>query len=313
MKRGDFLSLRDLASRQVEELLDLALDLKVRRNRGLVSSELARKSIAMLFQKPSLRTRTSFDVGLSELGGHAVYLGPEEVAMGKRESIPDVARVLSRYVHGIVARTNRHEDQITLAKFASVPVINALSDYEHPCQAVADLVTMRECFGNLKALRVAYVGDGNNIARSLAFASAKVGLELTIASPADYVLDPAVVAYADVEARSRGGAVRLVRDPREAAKNADVLYTDVWTSMGQEAEAETRRINFAGYQVNQEILSLAQPGAIVMHDLPAHRGEEISEDVIDGPQSVVFQQAENRLHAQNAVLVWLLGDGRALG
>src|ERR1035437_7749866 len=185
MKRGDFLSLKDLSSQQVEGLLDLALDLKARRRRGL-SSELPGKSVAMLFQKRSLRTRTSFDVGLYEMGGHAVYLGPDEVAMGKRESIPDVARVLSRYVHGIVARTNRHQDQVTLAEFASVPVINALSDYEHPCQAVADLVTMRECFGNLRGLRVAYVGDGNNMARSLAFASAKVGLELTIASPTNY-------------------------------------------------------------------------------------------------------------------------------
>jgi ornithine carbamoyltransferase len=312
MKRGDFLSLKDLSSQQVEGLLDLALDLKARRRRGL-SSELPGKSVAMLFQKPSLRTRTSFDIGLYEMGGHAVYLGPDEVAMGKRESIPDVARVLSRYVHGIVARTNRHQDQVTLAEFASVPVINALSDYEHPCQAVADLVTMRECFGNLRGLRVAYVGDGNNMARSLAFASAKVGLELTIASPTNYECEAAVVAYADDEARRRGGAVTLVRDPREAAKNADVLYTDVWTSMGQESEAGQRRIIFSGYQINQEILLLAGPAAIVMHDLPAHRGEEIADDVIDGPRSVVFQQAENRLHAQNAVLVWLLGDGREPG
>ena len=312
MKRGDFLSLKDLSSERVEALIDLALDLKARRGRG-ISSELAGKSVAMLFQKPSLRTRTSFDVGLFELGGHAVYLGPDEVAMGKRESIPDVARVLSRYVHGIVARTNRHQDQLTLAEFATVPVINALSDFEHPCQAVADLVTMRECFGNLRGLRVAYIGDGNNMARSLAFASAKVGLDLVLASPVTYECDRAVVGYANAEASRRGGGVTQVRDPREAAMGANVLYTDVWTSMGQEAEATQRRIIFEGYQINRDILALAQSSAIVMHDLPAHRGEEIADDVIDGPQSVVFQEAENRQHAQNAVLVWLLADGREPG
>jgi ornithine carbamoyltransferase len=310
MKRGDFLSLKDPTSRQVEDVLDLALDLKARR-RG--STELAGKSVAMLFQKPSLRTRTSFDVGLHELGGHAVYLSPDEVAMGKRESIPDVARVLSRYVHGIVARTHRHQDQVTLAAMASVPVINALSDFEHPCQAVADLLTMRECFGKLSGLRVVYIGDGNNMARSLAFASAKVGIDLVLASPPGYECEAEVVQYADAEARRRGGAVTLVRDPREAVLHADVLYTDVWTSMGQEHEAQQRRQIFGDYQITREIVELAKPGVVVMHDLPAHRGEEIADDVIDGPNSVVFQQAENRLHAQKAVLVWLLGDGRERG
>jgi ornithine carbamoyltransferase len=310
MKRGDFLSLKDLSSRQVDDLLDLALDLKAHRRQ---SSELSGKSVAMLFQMPSLRTRTSFDVGLYELGGHAVYLGPDEVSMGKRESIPDVARVLSRFVHGIVVRTHDHRDLQRFAETSSVPVINALSNFEHPCQSIADLLTMRECCGKLAGLRVAYVGDGNNVARSLAFASAQVGIDLVLASPAGFECEPDVVSYADSEARRRGGAVTLLRDPRQAAKDADVLYTDVWTSMGQEHEAAERREIFGDYQVTREIVGLARPGVLVMHDLPAHRGEEIADDVIDGPHSVVFQQAENRLHAQKAILVWLLGDGRDPG
>jgi ornithine carbamoyltransferase len=310
MKRGDFLSLKDTSSRKVDDLLDLAQDLKAPRR---MSTQLTGKSVALLFQMPSLRTRTSFDVGLYELGGHAVYLGPEEVGLGKRESIPDVARVLSRYVHGIVARTHHHLDLLRIAEAASIPVINALSDFEHPCQAVADLLTMRECGGKLAGLRVAYIGDGNNIARSLVFASAKVGIDLVLASPAGYECDLATVSQADVEARRRGGAISLLRDPRQAAQDADVLYTDVWTSMGQEKEAAERRRVFDAYRITREIVELARPGVLVMHDLPAHRGEEIADDVIDGPRSVVFQQAENRLHAQKAILVSLLGDGSDRG
>ena len=310
MKPGDFLSLKGLSRRHVEDLLDLAQDLKANRR---LSTELAGKSVALLFQMPSLRTRTSFDVGLYELGGHAVYLGPDEVGLGKRESIPDVARVLSRYVHGIVARTYHHRDLIQIADEASIPVINALSDYEHPCQSVADLLTMRECRGKLAGLRVAYVGDGNNVARSLAFASAKVGIDLVLASPSGYEGDANMIPEADAEARRHGGAIALQRDPREAAKDADVIYTDVWTSMGQEREAPQRRQIFGDYQVSREIVELARPDVLVMHDLPAHRGEEITDDVIDGPHSVVFQQAENRLHAQKAILVSLLGGGRDRG
>ena len=299
-----------MSSRQVDDLLDLAQDLKAPRR---MSTELTGKSVALLFQMPSLRTRTSFDVGLYELGGHAVYLGPDEVGLGKRESIPDVARVLSRYVHGIVARTHHHLDLLRIADVATIPVINALSDFEHPCQAVADLLTMREYRGKLAGLRVAYVGDGNNIARSLVFASAKVGIDLVLASPAGYECDQETIRPADAESRRRGGAISLLRDPRQAAKDADVLYTDVWTSMGQEHEAAERRRVFHAYRITREIVELARPEVLVMHDLPAHRGEEIADDVIDGPRSVVFQQAENRLHAQKAILVSLLGDGSDRG
>ncbi len=303
MKRGDFLTVRDSTRSQIENLLDRALDFKARRG---LTGELAGRSVALLFQKPSLRTRTSFDVGVYELGGHAVYLGPDEVGLGKRESIPDVARVLSRYVHAIVARTHRHADMQTLAAEASVPVVNALSDFEHPCQAIADLITMRECFGRLTGLRVAYVGDGNNTARSLVFAAAKVGLDLVLASPEGFECEADIIRESHSEAKRLGGAVTVVRDPREAARSADVLYTDVWTSMGQEDEAEPRRQIFQAYQINANLVALTDKRAVVMHDLPAHRGEEITADVIDGPRSAVLQQAENRLHAQKAILVWLV-------
>jgi ornithine carbamoyltransferase len=306
MKRGDFLSVDDLTTEQVYSLLDRALRLKEHRQ---IRHDLRGKSIALVFQKPSLRTRASFDVGMTELGGHALYLGPDEIGLGKRESIPDVARVLSQYVHGIVARTFRHSDVCRLAEYASVPVVNALSDWDHPCQAMADLLTMQERFGSrLAGLRVTYVGDGNNVARGLAFAAAKVGLKLVLASPPGYACDANLVARADSRARDMGGSVCLVDDPRAAAEGAAVLYTDVWTSMGQEQETEERRRVFGRFRIDAELVSLAHPSAIVMHDLPAHRGEEITDDVLDGPHSVVFQQAGNRMYAQNAVLLWLLSD-----
>jgi ornithine carbamoyltransferase len=304
MKRGDYLSLRDLTTEQAGAILDRADSLKADR---LGVRSLAGKSIALVFQKPSLRTRTSFDVGVRELGGHAVYLGPDEIGLGKRESVPDVARVLSQYVHAIVARTFRQADQETLAAYAAVPVINALSDFDHPCQGLADLQTMREHFGKLAGLRVGYVGDGNNTARMLLFAAGRVGLRLVLATPAGYDCEPALVATADAEASRLGGSVRETRDPREAAEGADVIYTDTWTSMGQESEAERRRAVFKDYRIDASLLKLARSSAVVMHCLPAHRGEEITDDVMDGPQSIVFQQAQNRLHAQKAVLDWLVG------
>jgi ornithine carbamoyltransferase len=305
MKRGDFLSVDDLTTEQVYSLLDRAQQLKDRRQ---PRRDLSGKSIALLFQKPSLRTRASFDVGMTELGGHALYLGPDEVGLGKRESIPDAARVLSQYVHGIVARTFRHADVCRLAEYASVPVINALSDWDHPCQAMADLLTMRECFGSLAGLRVTYIGDGNNVARALAFAAGKVGLKLVLASPPGYSCEPKLIEAANFQAMQLGGSVYVTDDPRCAAEGADVLYTDVWTSMGQEQETEQRRRIFGHYRIDGALVSLARPAAIVMHDLPAHRGEEIADDVLDGPRSVVFQQAGNRMYAQNAVLLWLLAD-----
>lgn len=303
MKRGDFLSIGDLSSKQVHELLDCALDLKMNRVR---QSTLRGRSLAILFEKPSLRTRASFDVAMYELGGHAVYMGPDEVGLGKREAIPDVARVLSQYVHAIAARTFRHRDLEVLASSATVPVINALSDFCHPCQGMADLLTLKECFGRLEGVHLGFIGDGNNVAHTLLFAAAKVGLHLTVASPPGYACDATVVERARAEALQHGGSITLTSDPREAARDADALYTDVWTSMGQEHEAARRRADFVGYRVDQQLLGLARPGAVVLHDLPAHRGEEITDEVIDGPQSVVFQQAGNRLHAQKAVLLWLM-------
>lgn len=303
MKRGDFLGLGDLSAEQVGALLDRARSVKACRKPG---EELRGKTLALLFEKQSLRTRSSFDVAMYELGGHALYLGPDEVGLGKREPPADVARVLSQYVHGIAARTFRHADQCVLAEAASVPVINALSDFEHPCQALADLLTLVEHFGSLTGLRVAYIGDGNNVANSLAFAAAKTGLDLVLASPPAYGCDPGLIARARAEARQRGGDVTVVADPRDAARNARALYTDVWYSMGQEKEAEVRRRYFVDYQIDRALVRHAEPDAIVMHDLPAHRGEEITDEVIDGPRSVVWEQAQNRLHAQKAVLLWLM-------
>lgn len=304
MKRGDFLSLGDLSPDRVQQLLDRALELKQNRERV---TALCGQSLALVFQKPSLRTRVSFDVAMYELGGHVVYMGPDEIGLGKRESIPDVARVLSQYVHAIAARTFRHADQETLAEYATVPVINALSDFCHPCQGLADLLTLRERFDRLQGIRLGYLGDGNNIANTLLFAAGKVGLHLTIASPPGYECDATVVDQARREAAEHGGSITLTNDPAEAAHDADVLYTDVWTSMGQEHEAARRRPDFARYRIDRNLLRMARPEVLVMHDLPAHRGEEITDEVIDGPRSIVFQQAGNRLHAQKAVLVWLLG------
>lgn len=304
MKRGDFLSLGDVTPEQVQLLLDRARRLKERRE---LTQDLRGKSLAILFEKQSLRTRVSFDVAMHELGGHPVYLSPEEVGLGKRESTPDVARVLSQYVQGIAARTYRHQDLCTLAEVATVPVINALSDFDHPCQGLADLLTLVDCFGKLEGVRVAYIGDGNNVANTLMFGAAKVGLDLILASPPGYGPDPKLVEQARAAARDRGGDVAVTTDPREAARDAQALYTDVWFSMGQEGEAEVRRRVFAGYRIDRALVDLARPDAIVMHDLPAHRDEEITDEVIDGPRSVVFQQAQNRLHAQKAILLWLMG------
>jgi ornithine carbamoyltransferase len=261
----------------------------------------------MIFEKPSLRTRVSFDVGMQRLGGHAVYLPQSEVGLGQREPVADVARTVSRYVQGIVARTYAHQTLVDLAHWAPVPVINALSDEDHPCQALADLLTIRERKGDVRGTRVAFVGDGNNVAVSLAQACGLAGAHFVIASPPGYRLPEAVMIQAEEFARAAGGSFQVAETPRTAVAGADVVYTDVWTSMGQEDSYEQRLRAFAQYQVTPELLSHAQPDAIFMHDLPAHRGEEIVDEVIEGPQSVVFDQAENRLHAQAALLLLLLG------
>jgi ornithine carbamoyltransferase len=264
--------------------------------------------LGMVFQKPSLRTRVSFDMAMRHLGGDALYLSPNEVGLGGRESVADVARVLSGYVQAIMARTFAHQHILELAKWASVPVINGLSEYNHPCQAMADALTIQERQGRLKGLTVAFIGDGNNVATSLLHVCAKLGAHFVIAAPEGYDLPQPVVDLGQQFARESGATVTMTRDLHAAAKNAHVLYTDTWTSMGQEGEAEKRRAAFAGYQVNAALVAEARPDAIVMHCLPAHRGQEITDEVADGPHSALFPQAENRLHAQKAILVHLLAE-----
>ena len=303
MRGRDFLSVSDLSAEELETVLTTAAELK----RGGYPRALAGQSLALVFEKPSLRTRVSFDVAMSKLGGHTVYLSQSEVGIGQRESVADVARVLSRYVQGIVARTYAQQTLVDLAEHASVPVINALSDEEHPCQALADLVTIRERKGGVRGVRLAFVGDGNNVAASLAQASAMAGAHFTIASPPGYRLSEDVMLRAEEQARAAGGSFRAVQAPQEAVADADVVYTDVWTSMGQEDSHVQRLAAFAQYRVTAQLMAQARPDAIFMHDLPAHRDEEVVSEVIEGPQSVVFDQAENRLHAQGAVLLLLLG------
>jgi ornithine carbamoyltransferase len=303
LKTRHFLSMTNITPTEVQALLDYAIELK---SRGWLSL-LKNKTLAILFEKPSLRTRVSFDVAMHQLGGHPIYLSPEEVGLGKRESIPDVARVLSRFVNGIVLRTFAHHNLEVLAEYSSVPVINALSDYEHPCQALADLLTIYEKKGNLKGLTLAYIGDGNNVANSLILACTMTGMNFNIASPYGYTVDKAILKKARAYAKVIGATIFCTEDPRQAAKGVDVIYTDTWTSMGQEAETELRRKVFADYQINEKLIALTRKNAIIMHCLPAHHGEEVAVGILDGARSVVFDQAENRMHAQKALLAMMLG------
>ena len=303
-----FLALTDFTSAQLQALISAAIELKAEWHSGGNRPLLAGKVLAMVFQKPSLRTRVSFEVGMQHLGGHAVYLSPSEVGLGERESVPDVARVLSGMCQGIMARTFRHEDLLELARWASVPVINGLTDYNHPCQAMADVLTLQEHFGEVTGLKVAFIGDGNNVATSLAYAAGKFGFEFTIASPAGYELPEHVKRQAEQLVAQGAGSISYTTNVFEAARGAHVLYTDTWTSMGQEAETERRRHDFAGYQINAELLALADKDAVVMHCLPAHRGEEITDEVADGERSLLFKQAANRLHVQKAILVYCLAS-----
>ena len=304
MQGRDLLSIGDLSPDELDLLIKTALSMK----RDGSPSLLAGKTIAMLFEKPSLRTRVSFEVGMKQLGGSAIYLSQAEVGLGQREPVEDVARVLSRYVSAIVARTYAQESLVDLARSADIPVVNALSDAEHPCQALADLLTVREKKGRIAGVRIAFIGDGNNIAASLALAAAESGAEFVIASPEGYGLPAAVLEMARRWARVTGGAVDACIAPEEAAAGADVVYTDAWTSMGQEASRLVRQEAFEAYQVDARLMALAKDDAIFMHDLPAHRGEETVGEVIEGEQSVVFDQAENRLHAQKALLAAIMGD-----
>ncbi|MFN2297451.1 MAG: ornithine carbamoyltransferase [Anaerolineales bacterium] len=301
-----FLSLEEFSSADIRRLLELAVRLKKERKQNGNSPILRGKALGMVFQKPSLRTRVSFEMGMHHLGGHAVYISPREVGLGQRESVADVARVLSGYVDAIMARVFDHSHIIELAQHASVPVINGLSDGCHPCQALADILTLIEHFGDVRGRRLAYIGDGNNTAVSLLRICAKLGMDFAIASPAGYALPDAVVAKARKDADTGGSRIQLVREPEQAAAGANAVYTDTWVSMGQEEEARNREKAFAGYQVNASLMQHAASDAVILHCLPAHRGKEITDEMMDGPQSLVFPQAENRLHAQKAILVHLL-------
>ncbi|MFC1987951.1 ornithine carbamoyltransferase [Chloroflexota bacterium] len=303
MQRKDLLSISDLSADDILSLMSGAVDMKAR---GRLSS-LDRKVLALIFEKPSLRTRVSFEVAMRELGGQVIYLSPAEVGLGERESVPDVARVLSSYIDVIAARTFSHQTLEILARYSGVPVINALSDLEHPCQALADLLTIYEKKGELSGLTLAFVGDGNNVANSLLLAASLTGMNFRIASPAGYTVQEQILHLAQDYATDSGAEIFCAEEPRLAVSGADIVYTDVWTSMGQEAESPKRRQIFANYQVTSELLALAKEDVILMHPLPAHRGEEVAEDILDSPLSVVFEQAENRMHLQKALLEQMLG------
>jgi ornithine carbamoyltransferase len=303
MKR-DLITLLDYSSAEILSLIDSADRLK--KQKGKLREDLKGKSVALVFQKPSNRTRVSFEVGVYELGGHCLYLGPEEINLGKRETTHDVAKTLSRYVHCIVARVFHNKDIVELAQHADIPVINALCDLYHPCQALADIQTIREQFGKFKGLTLGYVGDGNNVFHSLMIACAKVGINVRFAGPKGYDPDPGIVRQAQLIAQKNKCTIELGRDPKKAVKGTHVIYSDVWVSMGQEAETAKRIKEFKGYQINKDLVRSAHKDYIFMHCLPAHRGLEVTADIIDGKHSVIFDQAENRLHAQKAVLLKLL-------
>jgi ornithine carbamoyltransferase len=300
--KKDLLSIADLKRKEIEHLIEQAWRMKQEGAPPFLSG----RTLALLFEKPSLRTRLSFEMAMYQLGGHSIYLSPEEVGLGKREPAADIARVLSRYVDGIAARTFSQENLHILADHSSVPIINALSDLEHPCQALSDLLTIYEKKERLPGLTLAFIGDGNNVANSLLLSACLVGVNFHFASPPGYYVKEEVLNQGKEFAALSGSQILLTTDPYEAAKDADIIYTDVWVSMGQEAEAEKRRLAFSGYQVDNKLLSLAKGDVLFMHPLPAHHGEEISAGLLDDPRSVVFDQAENRLHLQKALLVKLL-------
>jgi ornithine carbamoyltransferase len=300
-----YLTVDDFEPREIGEVLDLSVRLKA--DRTLSADALTGRSVALIFEKPSTRTRVSFEVAVTELGGHAVVLSAAELQLGRGETIQDTGRVLSRYVDAIVLRTFEQERLELLSTTAAVPIVNALSDFEHPCQALADLLTLREHFGELPGRVLTYLGDGNNVAHSLLLAGTKMGMVVRVATPPGFEPIPQVVHRAEEIAAETGGAVEITHDPQEAATGADALYTDVWTSMGQDLEADERALVFPSYQLSQKLVDVADPEAIVLHCLPAHRGLEITDEVIDGPSSVVWDQAENRLHSQKALLLRLFG------
>ena len=303
----DLISLHDLTPEEVEDLLNLGIKLKAEQKAGKEHHILKGKTLGMIFTKSSTRTRISFEVGMTQLGGYPLFLSSNDIQLGRGETIYDTAKVMERMLDGIMIRTYSHQDVLDLAKHADIPVINALTDLLHPCQVLADLMTAYEHKGKLKGLKLAYIGDGNNMAHSLMYGCAKAGLDCAVATPDDYQCDADVVANAKDDFKKYGSELILTNDPKEAIKDADVVYTDTWVSMGMEAEKEERQRVFMPYQVNGELFKLAAPDAVFMHCLPAYRGFEVTEDVIDGPQSVIFDEAENRLHAQKAVMAALMG------
>ena len=302
--KKDFLTIRDFTPAELLGTLKLAADMKAHPDQ--YSTALKGKTLALIFEKPSLRTRVTFDVGIQQLGGFSVPLMPSEISLGKRESVHDVAKNLERMVQGIMVRTFAHQIVVDMAKHASVPVINALTDYSHPCQALADYLTVQEVKGTLKGLKLCFVGDGNNVAHSLMFAGARLGVNVTVACPKGYEPSPIALSHAQEDAHESGARIEVVHDAFEGVRNADVIYTDVWASMGQEAEAEARKAIFKPFQVNAALMAKANPGAIFLHCLPAHRGDEVTDEVIDSPASFVFQEAGNRLHVQKAVMYQLM-------
>jgi ornithine carbamoyltransferase len=299
------ISIHDLSAAEVAGLFWLAAEVKARPKH--YSGALAGKSLGMIFEKSSTRTRVSFEVGMVQLGGHALFLSSRDIQLGRGEPIADTAKVLSRYVDGVMARTFAHQTVADLALFGTVPVINGLTDDLHPCQALADYFTLSEVFGEIRGRKLAYVGDGNNVAHSLLFGAAKVGMDIAVASPAAYSVKPLYAELARQDAAAAGTRIELTEDPRQAVAGASAVYTDVWASMGQEAEAEKRLQAFRGFQVDAALMAAALPEAVFLHCLPAHRGEEVAAEVADGPQSRIFDEAENRLHLQKAILLWLLG------
>ncbi len=299
----DFLAITDLTEEEIHEIFRLAKDLKEKQKRGKEYQPLKGKTLAMIFQKPSARTRVSFEVGMFQLGGHAVYLAPSDIGLGKRESVADIARVLSRYNDGIMARLFGHELIIELAKYASVPVINGLTDLLHPCQVMGDMFTIMELRGGFDGLKVTFIGDGNNLANSWINMASRISMRLTLSIPEGYDPDPEILEKARMSGKSE---IEIERDPLKAVRDSDIIYTDVWASMGQEREAKKRKKVFKSYQVNQELIEYAKHDVKVMHCLPAHRGDEITDEVMDGRHSIVFDQAENRLHIQKAIMVSLM-------
>jgi len=308
MKGKDLLSVNDLSVDEVYRIFELAQQLKAKQKKGERLHLLKGKTLGMIFQKASTRTRVSFEAGMWQLGGTALFLSANDLQIGRGEPVKDTARVLSRYLDGIMIRTFSHAEVEELARYADVPVINGLTDYLHPCQALTDIFTVVERLGVVKGRKLAYIGDGNNMVNALLHTCAKVGMDIVVATPPGYGPHPQVVLEAQAAAAAAGSKVALVTDPKDAAVGADVLYTDVWASMGQEAERAVRQRAFAGYQINEALLKLAKPDAIVLHCLPAHRGEEITDAVIEGPQSAVFDEAENRLHVQKAIMALLMGE-----